>query len=332
MPISTAASSNAIVSATRSPDAPTLGFSMPTWVLSIMAHGCLLVSFAMLTWTTAPPRAEREFTVGIVVKHETPDGPTFESETEKFESNVAPEKSPQFVPDALPNAAVQATASLPEIDMSAIGVGGSMLSGSSNLLSIPDGGVGASGISARTQFFGATVWGSKFVYAIDCSASMSTKSALDAAKREFLESLAKLPPTVQFQAVFYNLRMSMLPIDGGRKLLYATEQTKRLARRHLDTVVPDGGTEHKPPLRAAIDLGADVIFFLTDADAMSPADVAEVTAYNQQRAKATIHAIEFGIGPDLNEKTLLRDLATQNQGTYRYVDLSSLEPTGSKSR
>jgi hypothetical protein len=296
----------------------------PSWVLSIVAHAALLIGFAALTFATVPPRPEAEFTVGIVLKHDTPDGTVFQSDTKTYETKPEPTaETPPFVPESPPKALADALPKLPEFDVSTIGVAGSMLSGAGDLLTIPEAGGPASGITAPTQFFGAQVWGSKFIFAIDCSGSMSAKDGLGAAKRELLTSLDKLPPTVQFQIIFYNLRCSTMPLGGG-KLIYATEQNKRATRKHLDTVMPDGGTEHAPPIRMAVDLGADVVFFLTDADQLTARDVTQLTEYNKQKAKASIHTIEFGIGPDLNERTPLRDLADQNRGSYRYVDLNAL--------
>lgn len=297
---------------------------VPSWALSLVAHAALLVGFAALTFATVPPRPESEFTVGIVLKHDTADGPVFQSDTKTYDTKREPTaQQPQFVPDTAPNALTEALPKLPEFDVSTIGLTGSMLSGAGDLLSIPDGGGQGSGITAPTQFFGAPVWGSKFVFAIDCSGSMSAKDGLGAAKSELLASLAKLPPTVQFQVIFYNLKCRTMPLGAG-KLIYATEQNKRATRKHLDTVMPDGGTEHLAPIRMAVDLGADVIFFLTDADNLSVREVSQLTEYNQQKAKACIHTIEFGVGPDLSERTPLRDLAEQNQGTHRYVDLNAL--------
>jgi hypothetical protein len=40
------------------------------------------------------------------------------------------------------------------------------------------------------------------------------------------------------------------------------------------------------------------------------------------RGKAAIHVVEFGLGADLSEDNFLKSLARQNQGSYRYHDLS----------
>jgi len=69
----------------------------------------------------------------------------------------------------------------------------------------------------------------------------------------------------------------------------------------------------------ALGLSPDVIFFLTDAEdpILSAADLQRVERYN---SGATIHAIEFGVGPYAGNSFLQR-LANQSGGQHRYVDV-----------
>ena len=77
-----------------------------------------------------------------------------------------------------------------------------------------------------------------------------------------------------------------------------------------------------PALRKAISYHPDHIFFLTDADQpqLSAADLAEIKQLN--RGRTSIHAIEFGRDGDLGIDNFLRRLARQNDGTYRYRDVT----------
>ena len=121
--------------------------------------------------------------------------------------------------------------------------------------------------------------------------------------------------------VFYNLDATVLhrPPGASKGLMAATASNKARVRTQLATIVPDGGTDHMPALRAALALKPEVIFFLTDADLMTNGDVKEILA---EAGTTRIQAVEFGRGIQLGERTPLRRLATTTGGAYRYIDVS----------
>ncbi len=181
------------------------------------------------------------------------------------------------------------------------------------------GGIGR-GIGPGTEFFGAREHGHSFAYVIDCSGSMALRNSLEVAKRELLASLNQLPPDARFSVVLYNLRARVLTDPGGQQgLMPATTANKMRVQGQLQTVGPDGGTDHMVALRTALGLKPEVIFFLTDADLMSDNDVNEILAETQG---SRIQAVEFGRGTDLGKQTPLRRLATTTGGTYRYIDVT----------
>lgn len=297
--------------------------ALPAWGLSLAVHLLCLASLATLTHAVVsstqdePPRQ-----VGIVTKTDSPSGTTFENDRKKFADKPTPADPLESLEQRPPTKPADSAGEVPPVDLP-IGVAGKA-GGASELLPVP-GPAGLSGPGvAATRFFGPeAVQGSRFVYVIDRSGSMSHRSALEVAKRELLASIAPLPPEAQFQVVLYNDRVTVMSLGGaGSKLLPATEANKLLARKYLQSVQPDGGTQHVPPLKAAIHLEPDVIFFLTDADMMTMAQVREITAAN--RSRATIHTVQFDVGPDLNEDTPLRNLSRLNGGSYRYVDVNAL--------
>ena len=302
----------------------TAGFAAPAWLVSILAHFGLFAVLATLTWTVTQKAPEREFSVGIMVKKDTPDGQLFESQDNTYQTRTDSATENKFVPDAAPPEVTQLLPQLPKIELSTIGLSGSMLPGTGDKLVVPD--AAAQGGMTATTFIGVQAWGRKFVYVIDRSGSMSQRDRLGVAKRDLMASLAKLPPEAQFQVIFYNLRPEMVPVGGSvKRLLYATDTNKARVSGYLDTVIADGGTEHVPALKMALGLGPDVIFFLTDAEDMSARDVKEITGLNRDRAR--IHTIEFGTGPDVGESNTLRELASANGGSYRYVDANRLSGT-----
>ena len=295
--------------------------SLPSWVISVLLHTVVLVILGTITWTVSQAAPEREFSVGIVVKKDTPTGQVYEDQEQTYKvANQAASTLPDFLPEK--SSTELSLPELPSVDLQTIGVSGPMISGVGELLAVPELS-GSTGMVASTQFFGAQVRGTKFVYVIDRSGSMSQRDQMGAAKRELLASLDKLPAAVQFQIIFYNFQVEFMPSGGsGTRLLPATQSNKLRARRFLDTIVADGGTEHVMALEPALKLGPDVIFFLTDAQDMRDRDVTYITELNKGRTR--IHAIEFGLGQDLEPETTLRELADKNGGTYRYVDVSLL--------
>lgn len=183
------------------------------------------------------------------------------------------------------------------------------------------GGVGR-GIGPGTEFFGARERASSYTYVIDCSGSMDTRRSLDVAKRELLASLNQLPPDAKFAVVFYNLQATIFTDSQNQTgLMAATAANKERLRTLLGKVVADGGTDHMKAIQTAFTLRSEVIYFLTDADLMTPAEVDKLL---DEHGKTRIHAIQFGTGANLEgEDAPLARLAKATGGSYRYVDVTT---------
>jgi hypothetical protein len=69
----------------------------------------------------------------------------------------------------------------------------------------------------------------------------------------------------------------------------------------------------------------DVIFFLTDAEepVMSFQELERVCRRNRF-VGASIHAIQFGIGPPQGGANFLAQLARRNEGNHAYIDVTRL--------
>jgi hypothetical protein len=182
------------------------------------------------------------------------------------------------------------------------------------------------------RFFGTEGKGYKFVYVLDRSGSMggSGAKALRAAKTELLSSIETIERTRQFQIVFYNEEPWQFNPSGQRgRLGFATDRNKMLARRFIESIAADGGTEHEAALKMALRMRPDVIFWLTDADEprLSPAQVRELA---RAASGVVINAVEFGPGPRRDKNSFLRQLARATGGQYRYVDVGSLKTEARK--
>lgn len=181
------------------------------------------------------------------------------------------------------------------------------------------GGIGKGG----TSFFGGYVTGTRFVYVVDCSGSMTNHNAMGAAKAELLASLEKLDDTQQFQIIFYNDRPHLMPTPGGKNgLLFATETNRSLARQFVLSTQADRGTAHFEAIKLGLDFKPEVIFFLTDATEprLDAADLEKVSRQNSGRTQ--IHTVQFDVGESLNDDNFLRKLARQNDGKFTYRDIT----------
>lgn len=178
------------------------------------------------------------------------------------------------------------------------------------------------------QFFGIRAKGTRIVYVLDSSGSMSNYNAIRVAKAELMASLQGLDQTQQFQILFYNQVPHLMTLEGrpGQKLYWANDVNRTLARQFISGIQADSGTRHMLALKQALALSPDVLFFLTDADEpqLTAAELHEIKTINNGRAQ--IHCIEFGQGPKLQRvSSFLEKLALQNGGSYRYRDVTQFE-------
>jgi hypothetical protein len=184
--------------------------------------------------------------------------------------------------------------------------------------------------TGATSFFQIATRGLRIVYVIDRSSSMGETGALALAKRELRASLDILVPEARFQIIAYNRSAEPLRVNGQSGLLPATPDNKHQAVWLIDHIHAEGGTEHLTALRRALQFQPDVLFFLTDADALTEEQVRTITRLNQGRT--VIHAFEMGVSHLTDALSPLQLLARDNRGEYRRVKqalVNSEAPSGS---
>lgn len=175
---------------------------------------------------------------------------------------------------------------------------------------------------ATVQVFGTHGKGTKFMYVFDRSGSMAGVPIRNA-KEELILSLDSLGDFHQFNIVFYSGEPQLW--QPGRKLIYATPTAKLNATRFVGSITAEGGTNHYPPLREAIDHRPDVIFFLTDGDSQDDPTLRlhEIGRANSTGRKVQINVIQFGSGGLTDApSTTLQQLAAQNDGEYKYINVT----------
>jgi hypothetical protein len=154
------------------------------------------------------------------------------------------------------------------------------------------------------------------VYVLDRSMSMGVDRKLDFARRELIESLRQLHSGCRFQVVDYNDHADLLVLDGRMDLLPAEPAWIERAALALGKLQPSGTTNHLLALRRGLILRPDVLYLLTDADNLSPAEVQQITTINHG---TVIHTIELTRRAATNADGPLTRLAHDNHGTYRRV-------------
>jgi hypothetical protein len=174
-----------------------------------------------------------------------------------------------------------------------------------------------------TSMFGVEAQGRKFVYVFDRSGSMGEPAnrPLAAAKAELIRSLDRLQSVHQFHLIFYNTEPSVFNPTGVRgRLVFGTDENKEAARRFIESIPADGGTNHYDPLLVAVRLRPDVIFLLTDGeqkDDLSGDDLAHIRRVNDGIAQ--IQVIQFASTPYSSNS--LKRLAEENRGQHTYYDI-----------
>jgi len=170
---------------------------------------------------------------------------------------------------------------------------------------------------AMATFFQITTAAKSVLYVIDRSASMGLQNSFARAKQELLASIELLAADTRFQVLAYNRSALPLPIAGHSGLAWATPENKRRAAELVRSLQAEGGTDHVAALKRALALNPDVIFFVTDADELKPAQIATITQLNHGRT--AIHAIELSSRMHDDPDTPLQLLTRANHGAYRRV-------------
>lgn len=163
-------------------------------------------------------------------------------------------------------------------------------------------------ISSRAEFFGLRAHGTKFVFLIDGSASMTgVRDA--AARRELVAAIRRMPPAIQIEVIFFT--NSPRHVFGG---LTTVADYNDVIRKIESTYPISGSTPVLPSLRAAIQMQPDAVFLLTDG-AFDEHDISRaVQEFN--RGKIPINTVAL---QTRSAETILKAVSSQSGGDYRYV-------------
>ncbi len=178
----------------------------------------------------------------------------------------------------------------------------------------PSGGAGA-------KFFGVNSNGTRFVFVIDCSGSMSGRRWYRAVK-ELNTAIDELGVDQQFLVLLYNsgTYVMMDRILNEARLVRATEENKVDFRRWLRRQHTQGGTFPSKAMYAALRLYPDAIFLLSDGELQDgtqqllPRWNVAVLDSDQSRPRIPIHTIS--LGRSRRGQETLKAIARQNDGNF----------------
>ncbi|MCA9197919.1 MAG: hypothetical protein KDA87_10290 [Planctomycetales bacterium] len=304
---------------------------IPAWCLSLLLHAAMMGGL-ILTIRSVPKGmiGEPDRSVGVSLVRSSASEREYLDESDFQDAyNEASSSTSNNVTAALPSAAdlgIDLSGVLPSADGVSFQGGGLDLPNAADVGSAHSTNVGRIGGQAKTSVFGIQAEGSTFVYVFDRSTSMLGFNGrpLAAAKRELTASLNDLQETHQFQIIFYNDRPKIFqPAGMAPSLIWGDPSMKAQAKRFVEGINAFGATRHMDALRMALGMSPDVIFFLTDADEPT-LTMEEMRTVERLNRGTTIHAIEFGFGPQGRQKSFLAVLAQRNMGQHAYINLAEL--------
>lgn len=200
------------------------------------------------------------------------------------------------------------------------------------------------------SFFGSRAKAKKIVFVVDASASMkkagsSGKRRFDLMKEELKKSISALPLGVYYQIIFFNgpawfagqavdranwheknARNFWSYKDGNpdelprAPMIRVTPKQIRQSLQQIDDVRMDYGTDWRSPLKMAMNLSPDLIFFMTDGAVFENPDdkplVEDLLEYNQRKSKARINCISL-MATDAFD--MMNELTTKTKGEISLV-------------
>lgn len=168
-------------------------------------------------------------------------------------------------------------------------------------------------------FNGTNMNGRRFVFIIDRSQSMGGQGlgVLSRAQSELTNAIQQLQPNHEFQIVAYHSRTVTI---SKRQLLTGTDANKALVKPFLQRLAAFGATEHHYGINAGLAFRPDSVVLLTDGGYPGPT-ATQLKQIRRSAGKAEFHCIQFGLGPQQKPTNFMTQLASECNGTFRYIDV-----------
>ncbi|MFT5302513.1 MAG: hypothetical protein ACI87E_001866 [Mariniblastus sp.] len=178
----------------------------------------------------------------------------------------------------------------------------------------------------KANFFGVKSYGTKFVFVIDCSGSM-TGPRWNRAAKELNQAVDKLEDGQEFLVLLYNSQTQVMLNANLRSavLLPASNGNKRQFRYWLDRQVTNGGTYPAKAMYVALELKPDAIFLLSDGE-LQDATVSLLKEWNAEspdgdnyEPRSVIPINTISLGGQGQGQRVMRAIASQNNGVFEWA-------------
>lgn len=306
---------------------------LPGWSVSLVGHGVAVALLAVIATTPIHDGSALLLDGLVVPATELAELEDIENETDITESDLL-----TVDVSALNSEASELTADIVRDDgfevslMEGMGEGIGMEAmantGLTPVPSVDKGGVQGKTETNSTQFFGTKASGSRFIFVIDGSGSMTQGFRWLQAIRELEKSIGKLNENQEALVLVYNFHtypMFNTPPEE-LKLLPVTDQFKVALSEWLNRVTPVGGTRPAHALEYSLSLKPDAIFLLSDG-LLADNSVQMLARKNKVRdsakdgsgesGKIPIHAVS--LGPDEDGAEVMKIIADNNEGQFNWV-------------
>lgn len=286
------------------------------WVISIALHIGFFVLLVTVVWLYQPAEGGGTHITPTAGFSDVPQLLPTNTTESQLQTPVTTDQL-ELIPFVTDEINLAATTDTAQTDLDILGIGGS---GSE------DGGafsLNMSGTGQGPMFFGkgpGAAGAKRIVYVVDKSASMQETFA--AVERELIRSISQLSSRQWFHVIFYSSG-KLLEFDTKR-LVRANSHNKRRFFRFLDDKVHvGGGTKPAPAIGKAFDVGAELIFFLTDG-IFKPEEEKKLLA--NLRIWNRAHKVKVYTFAYLNPggERVLQQIALEHGGEYKYIDDAGL--------
>jgi len=161
-------------------------------------------------------------------------------------------------------------------------------------------------------FFGTKSKGTRFVFIIDKSGSMTGRRFSDA-QLELIKTLRSLPPKAFFMIYFFNATSEGMPVAN---LLPATPHNIEWAVKWVSSRSPGGGTDPRQSLAYTFQIQPHTIWLLSDGKFKEPQMVIRQIDMANRFRSVRVNTLAFH---DRAGEVVLQQIAKANDGTYRFV-------------
>jgi hypothetical protein len=292
---------------------------LPCWLVSLVAHLSLILLLSLISLRAAGPGIINLFADPIESSEPFVTLDTVLDEPEDdWDANLKNLQQPRLAEplEVLPTVEESLTAAFDE-SMSE-GLGQELLPAGG-----PDGEAsGGKFADTGAEFFGVTGDGSRFIFIVDCSGSMSEFGRWDRAVRELKKSISELSVNQRFLILLYN--NNYVSMNNPPDMVPATELERRTWMEWLDRNYPEGWTFCSQALSAALSLKPDAIFLLSDGEFTDRSRVFDVLKKQNkkgtsQRPRRQIPIHTFALGSHKGTASM-KWIAKQNNGIFTLVD------------